>query len=115
MKKTVKRYNLSNIMKNAWETKKRYPRMSFSACLRDAWREAKQAVLAKEMPKVVDVMFSGHDLTINLENGEISGETYEARKHIKYIFDAKWDSAKKVWVSGLKNLRAVVAKECVVY
>lgn len=36
MKKTVKRYNLSNIMKNAWETKKRYPRMSFSACLRDA-------------------------------------------------------------------------------
>lgn len=115
MKKTVKRYNLSNIMKNAWETKKRYPRMSFSACLRDAWREAKQAVLAKEMPEVVDVMFSGRDLTINLENGEISGETFEVKKHIKYIFDAKWNPTKKVWVSQLKNLRTVVAKECVVY
>ena len=115
MKKTVKRYNLSNIMKNAWATKKRYPRKSFGECLRDAWRKAKREVLAKEMPEVVDVMFNGHDLTINLENGEISGETYEARKHIKYIFAAKWDSAKKVWVSTLKNLRAVVAKECVVY
>lgn len=115
MKKTVKRYNLSNIMKNAWTTKKRYPRKSFGECLRDAWREAKREVLAKEMPEVVDVMFSGRDLTINLENGEISGETFEVKKHIKYIFDAKWNPAKKVWVSQLKNLRAVVAKECVVY
>lgn len=115
MKKAIKRYNLSNIMKKAWGRKKRYPRVSFSTCLKDAWREAKQAVLAKEMPEVVDVMFNGHDLTINLENGEISGETYEERKHIKYIFDAKWNSAKKAWVSGLKNLREVVAKECVVY
>lgn len=37
------------------------------------------------------------------------------KKYIKYIFDAKWNPAKKVWVSQLKNLRAVVAKECVVY
>ena len=71
MKKSVKRYNLSSIMKKAWETKKRYPRKSFSSCLKDAWREAKREVLAKEMPEVVDVMFSGRDLTINLENGEI--------------------------------------------
>jgi len=42
MKKSVKRYNLSNIMKKAWETKKRYPRKSFSSCLKDAWREASQ-------------------------------------------------------------------------
>ena len=93
MKKSVKRYNLSNIMKKAWETKKRYPRKSFSSCLKDAWREAKREVLAKEMPEVVDVMFSGRDLTINLENGEISGETFEVKKHIKYIFDAKWNPA----------------------
>ncbi len=115
MKKAIKRYNLSKIMKEAWTTKKRYPSVTFSDCLRRAWRAAKIAVLAKEMPEVVDVMFTGHDLTINLENGEISGETYEAKKHIKYVFDAKWNPDKKVWVSGLKNLRAVVAKECVVY
>lgn len=40
----MKKYNLSEIMKNAWMTKKSCKKLSFSECLRRAWTKAKQAV-----------------------------------------------------------------------
>lgn len=117
MKKTVKRYNLSSIMKRAWELKRwgGWLGVKFSDCLKRAWKEAKLVAFAKELPEKVDVMLSGHDLTVDFKSGEISGETYEARKGIKYFFKAKWNPTKKVWVSELKNLREIVARECIVY
>lgn len=38
-------YNKSKIMKNAWYLKKSQPSMTFSACLRKAWRNEKMAVM----------------------------------------------------------------------
>lgn len=38
----MKKYNLSNIMKKAWEIKKEDPRNIFSLCLKMAWKEAKE-------------------------------------------------------------------------
>lgn len=118
MKKAIKRYNLSNIMKKAWELKMygAWLGVKFSDCLKRAWREAKIAVAAKELPEKVNVMCCSNNLTINFENGEISGETYEIRKHIKYGFAAKWNATKKVWVSTLENenLREVVIRDCIV-
>lgn len=115
---TTKRYNLSEIMKRAWELKRwgGYLGAKFSDCLKRAWREAKKAVMANELPDKVAVMFNSHDLKINLKNGEISGDTYEVRKHIKYVFEAKWNSNKKVWVAGLEEeqLRKVIVKDCVI-
>ena len=43
----MKKYNLSNIMKKAWTTYKKFKNMvsplSFSECLKRAWEEAKKA------------------------------------------------------------------------
>ena len=44
MKATTK-YNLSKIMKNAWYLKRANASMSFSACLKKAWRNEKLAML----------------------------------------------------------------------
>ena len=38
----VATYNLSKIVRNAWYLKKSQPSMTFSACLRKAWRNEKQ-------------------------------------------------------------------------
>ena len=38
-------YNKSKIMKNAWYLKKSQPLMTFSTCLRKAWRNEKMAVM----------------------------------------------------------------------
>ncbi len=45
MTTTRTRYNLSKIMKNAWYLKRANASMSFSACLKKAWRNEKLAML----------------------------------------------------------------------
>ena len=44
----MKKYNLSNIMKRAWEIKKENSRNVFGACLKMAWAEAKSVAPAAE-------------------------------------------------------------------
>jgi hypothetical protein len=39
---TTKKYNLSKIMKRAWELKRSYVDAIFSECLKEAWLEAKE-------------------------------------------------------------------------
>ena len=41
----MKTYNKSKIMKNAWYLKKVQPTMTFSACLKKAWRNEKISVM----------------------------------------------------------------------
>ena len=45
MKTTRTRYNKSKIMRNAWYLKRANASMSFSTCLRKAWRNEKMAVM----------------------------------------------------------------------
>lgn len=45
MTATRTRYNKSKIMRNAWYLKRANASMSFSACLRKAWRNEKIAVM----------------------------------------------------------------------
>ena len=42
-------YNKSKIMKNAWYLKKVNTSMSFSACLRKAWRNEKLAMMTRRV------------------------------------------------------------------
>ena len=42
-------YNKSKIMRNAWYLKKANTSMSFSACLRKAWRNEKMAVMTAKI------------------------------------------------------------------
>lgn len=46
--KTKIKYNLSKIMCNAWYLK-RVSSMDFSACLRKAWRNEKQAIMTAKI------------------------------------------------------------------
>lgn len=46
---TTTRYNLSKIMKNAWYLKKVQPSISFSACLKKAWFNEKQALITAKI------------------------------------------------------------------
>jgi len=48
MKATTK-YNLSKIMKNAWYLKRANASMSFSACLKKAWRNEKLAIMTAKI------------------------------------------------------------------
>nr|DAE28123.1 MAG TPA: hypothetical protein [Podoviridae sp. cthVG1] len=48
MKATAK-YNLSKIMKNAWYLKRANVSMTFSACLKKAWRNEKLAVMTAKI------------------------------------------------------------------
>lgn len=48
MKATTK-YNLSKIMRNAWYLKKANASMSFSDCLRKAWRNEKMAIMTAKI------------------------------------------------------------------
>ena len=41
----VATYNLSKIVRNAWYLKKSQPSMTFSACLRKAWRNENQMIM----------------------------------------------------------------------
>lgn len=45
----MKTYNKSKIMKNAWYLKKVQPSMTFSACLKKAWRNEKIAVMTAKI------------------------------------------------------------------
>lgn len=45
MTTTRTRYNKSKIMRNAWNLKRANASMTFSACLRKAWRNEKLAVM----------------------------------------------------------------------
>lgn len=46
---TTTRYNLSKIMKNAWYLKKANASMSFSTCLKKAWRNEKLAIMTAKI------------------------------------------------------------------
>ena len=45
MTTTRTRYNKSKIMRNAWYLKRANASMSFSTCLRKAWRNEKQMIM----------------------------------------------------------------------
>ena len=49
MTTTRTRYNKSKIFRNAWYLKKANTSMSFSACLRKAWRNEKMAVMTAKI------------------------------------------------------------------
>ena len=46
----MKKYNLSAIMKRAWEIKKENERNIFSLCLKMAWEEEKELISSKNIP-----------------------------------------------------------------
>ena len=78
----MKKYNLSNIMKRAWELVKKAG-MSISSGLKKAWDEAK-----KELKKVV---FSGKAKVLQIEKGEPKLGASDS----DYLYFHLWEGKKK--------------------
>lgn len=81
----MKKYNLSNIMKRAWELVKKAG-MTISSGLKKAWKEAKNTGKKIKMNICRNEYF-----TVDTVTGKITGKTYNAKEWIKRNFDAKWN------------------------
>lgn len=101
----MKKYNMSKIMRRAWALVKKMG-MTISDGLKKAWKEAKTIVEEKLKLNVI----GSEIFTVNTSTGEITGKTYNAKDWIKRNFNAKWDSAKKIWVANAAELKAELAK-----
>ena len=85
------KYNLSNIMKRAWELVKKAG-MTISSGLKKAWKEA------KNMGKKIKMNVCRNEyFTVDTATGKITGKTYNAKEWIKRNFDAKWNKEEKCW------------------
>ena len=100
----MKKYNLSNIMKRAWDLVKKVG-FGISEALKKAWKEAKNT-----MKEIVKLNVVGREtFTVNTATGEISGKTYSSKEWIKRNFDAKWNPEKKVWLADPETVKAELA------
>ena len=106
----MKKYNLSSIMKRAWELVKRVG-VTISAELKKAWKEAKEMI--KETMKFN--VIGNETFTVNTVTGEITGKTYNAKEWIKRNFNAKWDRDGKKWVADVSELKDELAKNAGYY
>lgn len=101
----MKKYNLSNIMKRAWELVKKAG-MTISSGLKKAWKEA------KSMGKILTLNVTGKEtFTVNTKTGVISGKTYKSKEWIKRNFDAKWNKETKSWMADPAKLKEEFANE----
>lgn len=97
----MKKYNLSNIMKRAWELVKKVG-FGISEALKKAWKEAKNT-----MKEIVKLNVVGREtFTVNTVTGEISGKTYNSKDWIKRNFDAKWNPEKKSWFADPETIKS---------
>ena len=118
----MKKYNLSKIMKRAWEIKKEDCKNIFGKCLKIAWEEAKNPVEKSEKEILVDRLNkkaeeennhnNGYHYTVCISNWEKYGksrtyfsifETRENSRHNKKISYGYYDNNSKKYVAEKYN------------
>lgn len=96
-------YNKSEIMRNAWATKKLYKKMSFGDCLRRAWAKAKSeaavsALIGCEFVDGMEITVDGYTRTLNrwtknghdriyINGGGRKGDGYVDLKRWEYSYE----------------------------
>lgn len=89
----MKKYNLSQIMKKAWETYRKFQsfatKLSFSECLRRAWAEAKKAVETVAVVTLDTIKAAAHKLVMSGEYEDVTFREWhgydKSRVYIKAI------------------------------
>lgn len=89
----MKKYNLSQIMKKAWETYRKFQsfatKLSFSECLRRAWAEAKKAVETVAVVTPEAIKAAAHKLVMSGEYEDVTFREWhgydKSRVYIKAI------------------------------
>lgn len=116
----MKKYNLSQIMKDAWSlyrTSKKWPAiyaLSFAECLRRAWKKAKDAArvftgLVRDV-KVAGTLMHPVLVNIDMDNLSITGNTYPVRQMMRDL-GLSWDRENRAWVGGNREkLNALCVK-----
>ena len=75
----MKKYNLSAIMKRAWELKKENEKNIFSLCLKMAWEEAKEVkedLLSKLMGNLEEMKDNDYHINLGVER-EVMSKVWE--------------------------------------
>ena len=113
----MKKYNLSEIMKKAWSLRKMSLKwvspLSFSECLRRAWRDAKEAVRVFT-GLVRDVQVAGtlmHPILVNVDMDAltVTGNTFPVRQLMRE-WGLDWDREAKAWTGSRDTLNALCVK-----
>ena len=104
----MKKYNLSEIMKKAWEIRKTNKK-SFSESLKISWKIAKCSMAETVTFEFLD----GEEMTIDMETGVVSGKTYNSRNRIKKDFSGKWNG--KIWTVDVDKVIDNMKKFAVTY
>lgn len=113
----MKKYNLSQIMTEAWNIRRMSLRwtesLSFGECLRRAWAAAKAAI--REYTGIVrDVMVSGtlmHPVLVNIDmdNLSVTGNTFAARQLLRDL-GLTWDRKARAWTGSRDQLNTICRK-----
>lgn len=119
----MKKYDMSQIMSDAWATYKKYnaassynrqpARYSFGYCLRLSWASAKEN--AREFAGVVDnVQVAGtlaHPVlvTVDMTGLTVTGDTFPVRQMFRE-FGLNWDKASKAWTGTHDQLTTLCRK-----
>ncbi|MCB6610173.1 hypothetical protein V3C10_04410 [[Clostridium] symbiosum] len=108
----MKKYNLSNIMKEAWRLYRDFQqcvaeyKLSFSECLKRAWAKAKKAVATSE--KIASSYFYGEiagcSVHFNLGDGIVSGNTFRC-KEILRRYGLHFNFSEKYWEGSRDSIR----------
>ena len=111
------KYNMSQIMKDAWSLRKMSLKwvdsISFAECLRRAWRKAKDA--ARVFSGIVkNVQVAGtlmHPVLVNVDMDTltVTGNTYPARQLMREL-GLDWDKDAKAWTGSREILNALCVK-----
>lgn len=113
----MKKYNLSEIMKKAWSLRKMSLKwvspLSFSECLRRAWRDAKEATRVFT-GLVRDVQVGGtlmHPILVNVDMDAltVTGNTFPVRQLMREL-GLDWDREAKAWTGSRETLNAMCVK-----
>lgn len=111
----MKKYNLSDIMKTAWSTYRKFAHVvhpiPFDECLRRAWKAAKEALAlaAKMAQNVIHIVVDGVHLNLyhtfipglGRMGYALFGKTYDLRKTLRRA-DFGWDCEGKMWFTADK-------------
>lgn len=113
----MKKYNMSEIMKQAWSLRKMSLKwvdsLSFSECLRRAWKAAKEA--ARVFTGIVkDIQIAGtlmHPVLVDvdMDNLTVTGNTFPVRKLMREL-GLDWDKDSKAWTGSRETLNAICVK-----
>lgn len=113
----MKKFNRSEIMKNAWNLYKMSLKwtasLDFGECLRRAWKKAKEAIrvfagIVRNVQVAGTLMYPVL-VDVDMNSLIVTGNTYKAREILKE-FGLVWNCEIKAWIGSFEKLNDLCKK-----